>query len=222
MKLLGAKIDEELNFNSLISLRRSAGFNALWKLRRLASRGVNQKHLLMCYKSYVRSALEYSLVSCFPCLSNDQFARLESVQRRATRVIMGMQPLRKSGDGTLQYEERCERLGLQSIQERTRDRFHKFLEKAEFEPRLARFFIEREPDPSQRSIRKRHPYKIHKWSKIKSYTAPITTLIKHANKLQSTRAERLEKYLKDKSKIVTRSMAKSESQCFSVIHTYES
>ena len=100
IKLLGCMVDEDVSFSSFISKRKSVGLYNLWKLRKLADCGLSEKHLLTTYLQYVRSALEYGLLSCFPSLLFGQLDNLEKVQRKATRIIMGLSPFRKPGDPT--------------------------------------------------------------------------------------------------------------------------
>ena len=220
VKLLGVTIDEEFKFDSAVNERRSAGFKAMWQLCRLAARGVKQKHLIEAYTLYVRSALEYSLISSYPCLSTEQIGRLESVQRRATRYIMGMAPFRRKGE--IWYEDRCERLGLESIKSRMKANFEKLTLKDEFEPRLQQYFKLRPPDPSERAVRRRRPYMEKKWKKITTATkAPISNMISKINKKQSIIQERKTEYNKLLEQKMSKNMSKAEHRCIPVRHEYQ-
>ena len=77
--------------------------------RNIESRSPNV--LLRLYKSIVRPHLEYAVQAWAPWMKKD-IELVESVQRRFTRMITGMQDL--------SYEERLARLRLRSLEARRR------------------------------------------------------------------------------------------------------
>ena len=68
------------------------------------------RHLFLClYKQYVRPHLEFSSQAWAPWLETDKTA-LEKVQEKAVRMVSGLQGKT--------YAERCEELGLETLENR--------------------------------------------------------------------------------------------------------
>ncbi|XP_063682119.1 uncharacterized protein LOC134816990 [Bolinopsis microptera] len=112
VKDLGVYIDPDLNWRTHIAMKSAKARNmASWVLRTFISRDVTTMMLL--YKSYVRSHLEY----CCPLWSPHmqcEIIKLEAVQRSFTAKIQGL--------GSLNYWERLRRLSMYSLQRR-RERY---------------------------------------------------------------------------------------------------
>ena len=112
VKDLGVYIDPDLNWRTHIAMKSAQARNmASWVLRTFISRDVATMMLL--YKSYVRSHLEY----CCPLWSPHmqcEIIKLEAVQRSFTAKIQGL--------GNLNYWERLRRLSMYSLQRR-RERY---------------------------------------------------------------------------------------------------
>ena len=112
VKDLGVYIDPDLNWRTHIAMKSAKARNmASWVLRTFISRDVATMMLL--YKSYVRSHLEY----CCPLWSPHmqcEIIKLEAVQRSFTAKIQGL--------GNLNYWERLRRLSMYSLQRR-RERY---------------------------------------------------------------------------------------------------
>ena len=67
------------------------------------------KAILQAYKSYVRALLEYSIQACSPYLRKD-INCLEQVQRRATKLVVGLK--------RLEYADCLKELGLTTLEKR--------------------------------------------------------------------------------------------------------
>jgi len=72
---------------------------------------LDKKNFLTMYKLYVRPHLEYCVQAWSPNLIADKEC-LEKVQRRATKMVLGLK--------SLPYEERLDRLGLTTLEQRRR------------------------------------------------------------------------------------------------------
>ena len=89
--------------------KAAAKANAITGLINRHFKRLKRKDFLMLYKSFIRPHLEYSIQAWSPYLKKD-IKCLEAVQRRATKLVMGMKKLR--------YEERLDRLGLTTLEKR--------------------------------------------------------------------------------------------------------
>ena len=109
---LGIEISSDLSWKKHIgSLVNKATQTLGWVLSAFADRNVST--MLFLYKSYVRSKLEYGC----PVWHNTNISdiqKVESLQRTFTSKIIGMQ--------NLNYWQRLEKLGIQSLQRR-RERY---------------------------------------------------------------------------------------------------
>ena len=125
-------------------------------------------------------ALEYGLLSCFPSLLIGQLDNLEKVQRKATRIIMGLSPFRKPGDPT--YEEHLSHLKIECLASRTKRRFDVFCKKLENDRRMANYIQKRE-QLTNVTLRNRKPYKEIKARTAKYYRAPMNHVVRRLNQL---------------------------------------
>ena len=155
LRILGVQLDRDLTFDSLVQNRRKRGLFAVWGLRRLRGQGVDQEHLLAAYNAYVRSTTEFGLMSASTMLGELQWRRLEAVQSRATKVMMGI-PQLAHGDSVPKYCDRLLALGLPQLRTRIDLRFHRFTLQNEFLPRFACHLQPRSDDGPQR--RQPRPY----------------------------------------------------------------
>ena len=81
------------------------------KLLRIAFEDLNVTNFRLLYTTYVRPHLDYCAQAVGPYMRQD-FAALEKVQRRATKLVRGMKHLT--------YEQRLRRLKLMSMEKRVR------------------------------------------------------------------------------------------------------
>ena len=81
------------------------------KLLRISFESLNMYNFKQLYSTYVRPHLDYCAQAVGPYMRQD-FATLDKVQRRATKLVRGV--------GHLPYHKRLERLKLTSMEERVR------------------------------------------------------------------------------------------------------
>ena len=113
---LGIDISSGLSWSKHIGSMVTKATQTLgWVLSVFADRSIQT--MLLLYKCYVRSKLEYGCPLWHSSKISD-IQMIESVQRTFTSKIIGM--------GTLNYWQRLEKLGIQSLQRR-RERFIIFL-----------------------------------------------------------------------------------------------
>ena len=87
VKLLGVSITHDLKWNTHVDeITAKANQRVFW-LSRLKRAGVPPDDLIMIYKSVVRPVLEYASAVWHPGLTNYLSQELESVQRRALRIV---------------------------------------------------------------------------------------------------------------------------------------
>ena len=112
VKDLGVYVDPDLNWRTHIAMKSLKAKNhASWVLRTFTSR--DTETMMLLYKSYVRSHLEYCCPLWSPHLQCD-IIQIEAVQRSFTAKIKGFR--------SLNYWERLRRLSLYSLQRR-RERY---------------------------------------------------------------------------------------------------
>ena len=107
-KDLGVFVDNKLNFKKHISQKISKANSMLYLIKN-SFKHLDKNMFKLLYKSLVRPHLEYASCIWNPITKDDNI-RLERVQRRATKLIPGMQ--------NLSYSERLKELELPSLQYR--------------------------------------------------------------------------------------------------------
>jgi len=113
-----AEADEEKDLGVILTNDLKAGrqcreaarkaMNVLRTIKRHFTR-LDKPTFLILYKSYVRPLLEYSIQAWSPCLRKD-INCLEQVQRRATKLVVGLK--------RLEYADRLNELGLTTLEKR--------------------------------------------------------------------------------------------------------
>ena len=104
-KDLGVHVDSHLNYAQHTCQATNKG-NMLLAVIRRTCEYLDEESLMLLYKGLVRPAVEYGVVVWAPRLQRDIEA-IESVQRRATRLVPGLKEL--------SYPDRLRRLKLPTL-----------------------------------------------------------------------------------------------------------
>ena len=135
-RLLGLVIDDRLRLNELVNTKYTSSMGAAWFLRRLTHAGVPQEHVVAMYNSTVRLILEFAIVGIWSMLNKTQRLKLESVQRKITKSIIGWK-------SEISYEQRLEKLGLSRLDKRWDELTRRFARHLPTNPRMQEFFQQR-------------------------------------------------------------------------------
>ncbi|XP_035688672.1 uncharacterized protein LOC118424240 [Branchiostoma floridae] len=90
VKVLGLTVQNDLKWNIQVSNMLTSANRRLYILRRLKRFGVSLADLKSVYMSYVRPALEYAVPVWHSSITKDQAAKLERIQKRACKIILGI------------------------------------------------------------------------------------------------------------------------------------
>ncbi|XP_063862994.1 uncharacterized protein LOC135102139 [Scylla paramamosain] len=138
-KLLGVTVDNQLNWKQHVaSTVRSATYR-LYMLRRLRSLGTLTDELRRVYLTFILPKLMYASPAWSSSLTHTQQLQLESVQKRACRVILG--------PAYTTYEEALTNLSLSRITTRHREALEKFGRGLLHHPRLRNMLPPDAPRP---------------------------------------------------------------------------
>ena len=116
--LVGVWLQSNLKWDTQVSKMISKANGRLFMLRSLKRFNVTVDDLLQVYTSYVRPVLEYCVPVWHPGLTKEHTVRLERIQKRALRTVLG-------GQYTT-YEAALVRTGLQTLLHRREDLCRKF------------------------------------------------------------------------------------------------
>ena len=89
-KVLGVWIQNDLKWDIQVDYMSKNANERLLMLRSLKRFGFNKSELVTVYKGYIRQLLEYSDVMWHSSLTSNQTYQLERVQKRALRIILGL------------------------------------------------------------------------------------------------------------------------------------
>ncbi|XP_078594556.1 uncharacterized protein LOC144872371 [Branchiostoma floridae x Branchiostoma japonicum] len=109
MRILGVFLQADLKWNAHVDHICSRASQRLYLLRKLKHFHVPTEDLVTVYVCYIRPVTEYAAPVWHPGLTNTQTQRIEKVQRRAVRIILG---------SDIAYSEACTLLRLPSLHER--------------------------------------------------------------------------------------------------------
>ena len=107
-KLLGVWINDKLNWVTHVNYIYSKAAKRLFLLLQLRRAGLRKHDLCKYYTTCIRSVLEYACQVFHGGLTKEQSDLLESIQRRALRII----------DPELSYDNALNIFGLQTLKER--------------------------------------------------------------------------------------------------------
>ena len=109
-KLLGVHLNSKLDWSTHVAeITKKAG-KCLFILIQARKFGFSHASLITLYQWYVRTALEYAAPVWHPGLTEAQHAKIERVQKRCLRIILGAE--------YRTYEEALERLHLTTLRSR--------------------------------------------------------------------------------------------------------
>lgn len=89
VKVLGVTIQSDLKWDGQVDHMLSSASRKLFALRRLKKLCVQDNKLVIIYTGYVRPVLEYAVPVWHSSLTTDQIERLESMQKRVFKIILG-------------------------------------------------------------------------------------------------------------------------------------
>jgi hypothetical protein len=89
VKLLGVQLDNDLKWNSHISQLCQSSYFLLKSFSLLKRFSISIQNLKIIYCSYIRPCLEYACPVWHPGLTKDQCSKIESIQKRAVKIILG-------------------------------------------------------------------------------------------------------------------------------------
>ena len=107
MKILGVYLQADLKWNTHIDSICNKSNQRLYLLRKLKYFRVPADDLVTVYTCYIRPILEYASPVWHPGLTTKLSSRIEGVQRRALRVILGVH--------YTSYANACARLNLPTL-----------------------------------------------------------------------------------------------------------
>ena len=189
IKLVGFQITHDLKLDEYVDARRKSGMSGLWQLKKLASKGLKKEVLVPFYKSYIRSRLEFCVAAVYTSLNETQKELLESVQKKATKAILRSAPY-KTQPGYLTYQERLEKLQLESLRDRWQEVFQKFALRIETDRRFQPY-LKLNPQVHTMRLRNREQYHLPTARTDRHENSAIRGTIRLLSTLPTSRTERL-------------------------------
>ncbi|KAI8515725.1 hypothetical protein Bbelb_065380 [Branchiostoma belcheri] len=148
VKLLGVHFQEDLGWELHVNHVVKQGNQKLYLLKRLRCFDLSREDLLLCYKTLVRPTCEYAAPAWHAGLTTAQRARIETLQRRACRIILG--PAYTS------YKEACSILDLPTLDDRRRDLCRNFAKRLVESESFRNWLPPTRGDISSRDTRNKH------------------------------------------------------------------
>ena len=88
-KLFGLTFQSNLSWDMQVDNMVGKSSRRLYMLNRLKRFGLPGEDLVSVFVSYVRPVVEYATPVWHDCLTEEQSKKLESIQKRACRIILG-------------------------------------------------------------------------------------------------------------------------------------
>ena len=153
IKLLGVWLDEDGGWKSNTRELCKKAYTRLSMLTKLRYAGVSTEDLILVYKLYIRSSLEYCGVAFHSSLSSQQAASLERCQAVCLKVILG--------ESYISYEAAMEMAGLSKLADRRQKRCAEFSKKCIQHPTNKRLFPLNGNAENSNQIRNREKYAVN-------------------------------------------------------------
>ena len=174
LRLLGLLLDQHLSWWPMVEDIARRARNKVWHMIRLRENGASQSQLLTVYIARVRSILD----DCSPVycglLNGSQRQKLESVQRLAVAVIMGVQ--------ATSYAQGLLSLGIKTLEERRLTLTKSFAIKAYKSYRFTNWFTAHPPPPrGSRQVMPR--FHIPRFKTLRALGAPLNFYAELLNNL---------------------------------------
>ncbi|KAI8510268.1 hypothetical protein Bbelb_126960 [Branchiostoma belcheri] len=118
MRILGVFLQSNLKWNAHVDYICTKSSQRLFFLRRLKHFHLDIEDLVSVYTTYIRPITEYATPVWHSGLTTSQSDRIERIQRRAVRIILG--------PDYSNYAEACSQLGLSTLHERREELTLKF------------------------------------------------------------------------------------------------
>ena len=109
-KLLSLTVQSNLSWDMQVDSMVGKSSRRLYMLNRLKRFGLPEEDLVSVFVSYVRPVVEYATPVWHGCLTEEQSKKLESIQKRACRIILGAK--------YNSYTEALDLTGLQTLSNR--------------------------------------------------------------------------------------------------------
>ena len=175
LKILGFWFDQrpgvELHIEKLEKKFRSR----LWTLRHLKRSGMTERDLLYLYKTVVRPVADFASVTYHTMLNSGQIERLESLQRRALKIIHGVN---KTSSELLSVSN------VPSLAERREKMFCEFAKKASTNPKITEKWFPLTDTDNYHNTRHFKKYKEFRARTNRLLNSPLYQLRKRLNDLE--------------------------------------
>ena len=120
LKICGFRFGSKPTADNQVSAIESKFHSRVWALRNLKRSGFTKTELRDCYTSLIRPVFDYTAVVYDSLLTGDQSQRLEQLQRRAIKILCGIDSI---------YKDALAELSLSTLEDRRRALVDKFIQK---------------------------------------------------------------------------------------------
>ena len=150
VKILGVLVQSNLKWDNHVNELLMKANRRMQMLRSLIPFHLPQQDLLTIYTGFIRPLLEYAAPAWHPGLTIDHSNKIERLQKRALRLILG--PLYQS------YEEALRHTNLESLKDRRNRLCLKFAESLAKDDRFRLWLPPLRQDMRSRTLRRANPY----------------------------------------------------------------
>ena len=148
LKILGFWFNTDPTVEMQVSMMETKIRKRLWALRHLRRSGMGASDLTFVYKTIIRPVLDFASSTYHPMLNQQQSDRLESLQRRAVKIIYGIHK---------RYSEITDKGLIERLDTRREEMFEKFAIRASKNPRFADIWFPR-AEPNHYDLRLQPKY----------------------------------------------------------------